>query len=57
MQGWNEDRFESGEIGQALVLFEAADLGFAVADRDGKLELGEAFAAAKIFKQVAKSLK
>ena len=47
---------DGGEIGLALVLFEAADLRFAVANGDGKLELGEVFAPAQKFKQVAKGL-
>ena len=42
------------QIGQALVLFQTADLCFAVADRDGKFQLGEPFAAAQVFQQIAK---
>ena len=56
MQGRNKKCFEDGEIGQALVLFQAADLCFAVANGDGKLKLGEVFAAAEIFEQIAKGL-
>ena len=43
MEGGDEERLEGGQIGQALVFFQAADLRFAVADRDGKLQLGEPF--------------
>ena len=56
MQGRNKKRFEGGEIGQALVLFQPADLRFAVANGDGKLQLGEVFAAAEKFEQIAKGM-
>jgi len=54
MQRRQEQRLERREIGQALVLFQPANLRFAVANLDGKLQLGEPFAPAQIFQQIAK---
>ncbi len=56
MQGRNKKRFEGSQIGQSLVLFQAADLTFAVANLDGEVQLGEVFATAEIFEQIAKGL-
>ncbi len=54
MERGDKQRLERSQIGQALVLFQAADLRFAVADRDGKLELRELFTAAQEFQIFAK---
>ena len=56
MQSRNKKRLEGSQIGQAPVLFQPADLRFAVAYTDGELQLGQLFASAEEFKQIAKGL-
>jgi hypothetical protein len=41
VQSGNEKRRQHREIGQALILFETADLRFAIFDRDGKFALSQ----------------
>jgi len=53
IQRGNEAGGDGGQIGQALVLFEAADVGVAVANGDGQFALGEAGPAAEVFQQIA----
>ena len=54
LQGRDEQGLERNQIRQTLVLFQPADLRFAVANRDGKFKLGEPLAAAQIFEQITK---
>ena len=56
VQGGEKERLHGGKIGQALILLETADLRFAVPDRDGEFELGEALAAAQKFEQVTEGV-
>jgi len=37
-----------------LILFQAADLRFAVANDDGEFELGKVFTTPQVFEQIAK---
>jgi hypothetical protein len=56
MKGGDEERLKRGEVGQPLVLLQAADLPFTIANRNGELQLGEPLPPAQVFEQVAKSL-
>ncbi len=56
VQRRDEQRGDGGEIGQALIVFEARDVRFSIADGDAEFHLRQPRAAAQVFQHRAKSI-